>query len=432
MLNLLNALYNGKNAQEDYDCANGAWMRLVDDAQMSDFCEVVRSAKELGFSQFAENTIENNVFVTLRNDDVQLHIYYCPNERKLRMVADPFSAPYETEKPNVQNLCPTTLWMFENDHSYIDCGMCFLIQCADYSFFVIDSGHFLQPNDHARIYRFMRERTPATQKVVIGGWFITHGHDDHVCQFIKFIQAKHHDVVIEKLYFNYVRDDCRDSRFWSESNKKIMRSFLHTALESGIPIVKLHAGQRFYVRDLCIDVLCTHEDVYPDSLENYNDSSTVLMISVANCKICIPGDAGAVESQILTTRFTADTLSCDVMQVAHHGHFGCSAEFYRTACAKIVLFPNTQIIFDEDWNRYEANQVACALADEYYISSNGTVEVPLPYSSETVKVLPDETFENFDRIHALWGYNYTDERKQQLFDEFLKRSGLPPMCEIEP
>ena len=38
--------------------------------------------------------------------------------------------------------------------------MCYILRCADNSFFIIDGGHFLQPNDHKRIYRFLRERTP--------------------------------------------------------------------------------------------------------------------------------------------------------------------------------------------------------------------------------------------------------------------------------
>lgn len=432
MRKLLDALHMGDGTMPDYDCANDTWMRLYKNADTADLYTAVENAKKLGFTVFAETTLESNIYVTLRKDSVQLHIYFCHAEKVLRVIADPFSVPYETEPPKIQRKCQTKLWQFETDHTYIDCGMCYIFQCADHSFFVIDSGHYLQVNDHARIYRFMRERTPAGEKIVISGWFITHAHDDHVCQFMKFLQERHADVQIEKLYFNYVRDDGKDSHHWKESNKKIMRDFLKTALESGIPIVKLHAGQRFYVRDLCMDVLCTHEDVYPGSLENYNDSSTVLMITAGGSKICIPGDAGAEESKILTTRFSETTLSCDIMQAAHHGHFGCSSAFYKAANAKIVLFPNTQIIFDEDWDRYEANRVACDLAEAYYISSNGTVEIPLPYTPGTVRELPDETFENFDRIQALWGYTYSAERKQQLFDKFLQRSGLPPMSEIEP
>ena len=224
----------------------------------------------------------------------------------------------------------------------------------------------------------------------------------------------------------------RDSHFWKESNKKIAYDFERAAESSGVPIVKLHSGQRFYVRNLQIDVLCTHEDVYPDSFENYNDSSTVLMIETDGCRISIPGDAGGFESDVLTRRFSEKTLRCDVMQQAHHGHFGTSADYYRMSGAKVVLIPNTQIKFDEELPRYEANRVALSIADEYHISSNGTVEVPIPYVAGTVKVLPDETVENFDRIRALWGYTYTEEFKQALFDEYLRRSGLPSMEEIDP
>ena len=155
------------------------------------------------------------------------------------------------------------------------------------------------------------------------------------------------------------------------------------------------------------------------------------MIEADGCRVSIPGDAGAFESDVLTSRFTEKTLGCDVMQQAHHGHFGTSVEYYRLSHAKVVLFPVTQIMFDGDLPRYEENRVAIELANEYHIASNGTVEVPLPYVPGTVKVLPDETFENFDRIHALWGYTYSDEYKQSLFESFLLRSGLPAFDEID-
>ena len=415
-----------------YHCNNDVWMRLFCDAAAEDYWTVQQNASNAGFTVYAENALEDNRYVTLCRDGVTLHIYYVPVERKLRVIADAFTAPFPAVPQTVRRRCTTTVWMIETDHTYIDCGMCFVIRCADNSFFVVDSGHFLQLNDHKRLYRFLRERTPSGEDVVISGWFITHAHDDHVCKCMDFLQEHYSDVVIESFYYNTTDPNGRDSHFWGTSNREIMRRFDRTAESSGIPIVKLHSGQHFYVRDLSIDVLCTHEDVYPDSLENYNDCSTVLMIDADGCRVCIPGDAGMVESTCMTTRFSEKTLRCDVMQQAHHGHFGTSPLFYRMASAKLLLFPNTQIIFDQDLPVYEANRVAIALADAYHVSSNGTVEVPLPYDPATVRVLPDETFENFDRIQALWGYTYTPERKQQLFDAFLRRSGLPPMSEIKP
>ena len=111
-----------------------------------------------------------------------------------------------------------------------------------------------------------------------------------------------------------------------------------------------------------------------------------------------------------------------MVQVSHHGHSGTSSEFYRRAGAECVLFPITEIKFAEEWDKQEPNRVAVDIAKEYHIASNGTVEIPLPYSFGGTKRLPDETFEDFDGIFALWCYEYTDEYKEKLRREFLKRS----------
>ncbi|MCR5484874.1 MAG: hypothetical protein K6F09_04705 [Clostridiales bacterium] len=416
----------------DHDCNNGVLLRLFSPANESDMEKALENALSSGFSVYSENEIEHNRYVTLTKEKTFLHIYFIPSEKKLRLIADGFTLPFPKDKTDVARKAPVTLWMFETDHTYIDCGMCFVIRCADNSFFLIDSGHFLQLNDHKRLYRFLRERTPDGEKIVINGWFITHAHDDHVCKCIDFIAEKHSDVSVEAFYYNTVCPRGKYSEYWGEENIVYMEAFDDAAEKSGIPIVKLHSGQRLYIRGLTIDVLCTHEDVYPKSLEDYNNSSTVLMIEAEGCRICIPGDAGDREDECLMNRFGEKTLRCDVMQLAHHGHFGLSSGFYKAANAKIVLVPNTQVIFEKDLSSIEASRVALSLSDSHHIASNGTVEVPIPYSPDTVRVLPDETFENFDRIKALWGYEYTDEKKQELFEGFLKRSGLPDFKDIKP
>lgn len=413
-----------------YDCGDGAYMRLIKGAAESDFLKICGECEKLGYTIFQRNDLEENRHASYHGD-MLIHIYFCPSEKSLRVICDPFSARFECEEPKYDRRCGSALWQFENDHSYIDCGMCYILRCADNSFFIIDSGHFLQPNDHKRIYRFLRERTPDGERTVIAGWFFSHAHDDHVSQFVDFIREYGSAVEIERLYYNDAPIDHRDSMSWGESNKKYIRRFEDCARSCKIPAVKLHTGQRFFVRNLRFDVLCTQEDVWPQSLENFNNTSCVLALEADGTRIIFPGDAADVENDIMTARYTEKTLGCDIMQQSHHGHSGALPEFYRRADAKTVMFPITKIKFDEEYPKQEANRVACSIAEEYFIASDGTVEFPLPYSVGSAKVYPDETFENFAAIKMLWSYDYPEEYKKQLFEDFLRRGGLPSLGEVE-
>lgn len=413
-----------------YNCGDGTYMRLIKNASETDFIKICNECKRLGYTLFQRNDIEENIHASYRGN-MLIHTYFCPAEKILRVICDPYSVDFEREEPKYERRCASALWQFENDHSYIDCGMCYILRCADNSFFIIDGGHFLQPNDHKRIYRFLRERTPDGERAVISGWFFSHAHDDHVSQFVDFIREYGSAVDIEKLYYNDAPIDHRDNMSWGEANKKYIRRFEECARSCGIPTVKLHTGQQFFVRNLRFDVLCTQEDVWPKSLENFNNTSCALALEADGTRIIFPGDAADVESDIMTARYTAKTLGCDIMQQSHHGHNGTSPEFYQMANAKTVMFPITKIKFDEEYPKQEANRVACSIAEEYFIASDGTVEFPLPYKVGSAKIYPDETFENFAAIKMLWGYDYPDEYKKQLFEEFLRRGGLPALDEIE-
>lgn len=249
-----------------YNCGDGTYMRLIKNASETDFIKICDECERLGYTLFQRNDIEENIHASYRGD-MLIHTYFCPAEKILRVICDPYSVDFEREEPKYARRCGSALWQFENDHSYIDCGMCYILRCADNSFFIIDGGHFLQPNDHKRIYRFLRERTPDGERAVISGWFFSHAHDDHVSQFVDFIREYGSAVDIEKLYYNDAPIDHRDNMSWGEANKKYIRRFEDCAHSCGIPTIKLHTGQRFFVRNLRFDVLCTQEDVWPKSLE---------------------------------------------------------------------------------------------------------------------------------------------------------------------
>ena len=404
-----------------YDCCDGVSMMLYKNVSAQTFAEYEKTLENAGYDVFDSRDIAGNIHYTLRNDGMLIQLYRSV-DGDVRVIADNYTAMVTKEPSEIQRCCSTELYQFETDHSLIDCGMCYIIRCADNSFFIIDSAHFYSIHDNDRIHDLLRSMTPENEKIRIAGWFLSHGHDDHICKCKDYLLYNMDDTVIDAFYYNFIDDKHPDNGHWDGAGKGFRRCFYDAVKASGVPVIKLHTGQHFYVRNLEFEVLCTHEDVWPASCRDYNNSSTVLMMTAENTKVLFPGDASNESSRILEERY-ADYLKCDIVQLSHHGHNGTSAQFYRYADAKVVLCPNTQIKIDEEFPRFEANRVAYDIADEFYVSANGTVKLTLPYVAGSAELFPDETNEDFDGIKQLWNYQYTDEFKKNHIEGFIRRGG---------
>ena len=421
-MNFLNDIKPFRNGNNDvYDCRENCYLKYyenVSETQLDSWLDELRAD---GFSSVFSNSLYGNLFYTLAKGEITLTAYFTPCDGTLRISAQKNACLPQFEKQNTDRLCDTVFYCFENDHSMIDCGMCLLIQCSDYSFFVVDSGHYFQVNDNDRIHRFMRERTPEGQKIVVSGWLVTHAHSDHICKLFDFLRYNCDDVIIEGFYSNLLSENYPDDG-WNREEKLLAKKLFYALGNHPAPKIKIHSGQRFYIRNLEIDVLGTHEDIYPEKITDFNDSSCVVTVKAENTKIFIPGDASALASVLLEKRY-GDNLKCDIVQISHHGHSGLSTRLYEMLNAKVAVFPITRIKFDEEYPQQEANRRAIEIADEYFISSDGTVRITLPYQKGSASQLPDESFEDFEKIKRLWGYTYTPARKTELFNLFIKNGG---------
>ncbi|MCQ2471277.1 MAG: hypothetical protein MJ147_04485 [Clostridia bacterium] len=408
------------STEEIYDCRENCFMKLYKGTDVSDFESYVALLENDGFTLLQKREIDGNLFASMKKD-VQVNILFTPCNGETRVTASENDQTPNLNKTECDGNCTTTFYGFENDQALIDCGMCLLIQCRDYSFFVVDSGHYFQFNDNDRIHKFMRERTPEGQKIVINGWFITHAHTDHISKLIDFLKYNTDDVVIEGFYQNLLSSSY-DIKIDNHEELEMAEKLFKILHEYPAPVYKLHTGMRFYIRNLAFDVLGTHEDIYPEKITDYNDSSAILMVEAEDSKIFIPGDAAVAASVRLEERFT-DALKCDVVQVSHHGHTGLSKNLYEKLMADTAVFPVTRIFYDDDMGKREANRRIAEIATHNLVTGDGTVCVPMPYNKETVYTLPDETFEDFGKIERLWKYTYSDERKEELFQLFLKNGG---------
>lgn len=403
-----------------FDCRENCFLKLYRNTEKSDFENYLNILSDNGFELLERNEINGNIFAAVTNG-IQVNLLYTPCDGELRITACENDLTPCFEKTECSGSCQTTFYAFENDQTLIDCGMCLLVQCPDYSFFIVDSGHYFQFNDNDRIHKLMRERTPDGQKIVINGWLITHGHTDHISKLIDFLKYNTDDVIIEGFYQNLLPSDYPNDE-WNHEEKEMAEKLFKVLESYPAPVYKLHTGMRFYIRNLAFTVLSTHEDIYPDFIEDYNDSSCAVMMEAENSKVFIPGDAAVAAGAKLEKRF-GETLKCDVVQVAHHGHTGLSRHCYELLNADTAVFPVTRIFFEQDYERKKENRRIIELAGRHFVTGDGTVVIPLPYSRDSISVLPDETFEDFEKIKRIWRYVYTDERKKELYDTFLANGG---------
>ena len=89
----------------------------------------------------------------------------------------------------------------------------------------------------------------------------------------------------------------------------------------------VHSGFKYQFADLSIDILSTHEDMFPNSIKSYNNSSTVYKITFAGKTFLVAGDLEE-PGQIQAIKMAGTLLESDFLQVTHHGGNG-QIEFYK-------------------------------------------------------------------------------------------------------
>ena len=388
-----------------YQSSGSTEIVRYENATAADFSAYRQLLCGRGFAVYDERSIENNRFATLTNSALTVTLSWFANTGSLRIIAEERGG-----------LCPLTdsaegdydtlLTGMKGETIVAGEGMGFIIRLKDGSFCIIDGGmgdpyHV----DSNKLMGILNAQKPeGTDKPVIAAWIFTHLHGDHIGVFNCFSLDHHDDVVIERLMFNFPKEEeipNSDSPYMLDNSIYRYTQFKQNLADfyADVPVVKLHSGNRFALRNAQFDVLYAYDDLYPQTILDggMNENSLLLKMTLEGQTVLWTGDFAFLASDLVVREYTAETLHCDFLQMAHHGWNG-TVPLYSAVDPTFALLPVSFRVNMDDMFSSSANAWLrdSQKVQQFIVTMCGTWTLKLPYAPA------DGTFERIPTADTVY------------------------------
>ncbi len=326
-------------------CNNDDMQYYYTDTTEAAFGAYRQKLEGAGYKLYSENNIGGNLFATYTNNSTMVHTYYVKNDNAVRIITgsnvgdpalpDVVSGPEQYTKITESKITQMTLH-YESGNF----GMCYIVTLEDGSFIVFDGGGSTGGVDHIRLYNLLNKLNERPDgKIVIAAWILTHSHWDHFMGFYNLCTTYGSQIKVER----YIANVPDSTVYHNSGNPNLYMengSFDRAAQAvGGIKLIKPYTGMKFWIRNAEIEVLYSHEALYPTLLHTFNDSTMVTKMKLAGQTIAWLGDVQAEGSRVMCDMYDASVFKSDIVQVAHHGHTGATKEVYKRIDAAIALWP---------------------------------------------------------------------------------------------
>ena len=341
-----------------------------------------------GYALYTENTIEGSIYRTYLNEEksVTLHVTFAAfshaAEQKstlfqpcIRIVSAPVGANPVTRvrlldqndfnpEQTYTKITDTRITAMQFDRDVGNWGNAFIITLEDGSFVVLDGGHDQEGSgDYIRLYRVLcdlyylahgHNPDQTENRIRLAAWYLSHAHADHAYNFTRFAENYGSRIDAERLIANFASDSETYNSYDPNPTTRDRVSTICGYFKTRMVYYKVHTGWKFYLRNVECEVLYTHEDLVPERIDLFNETSTVIRMTIYNTdgngnRQGTPttaiwlGDLHLKGSEFLRATY-GNYLKSDMCQVAHHGYRGCETAFYQLVAPTCLWWPGS---FDE-------------------------------------------------------------------------------------
>ncbi len=305
----------------------------------------------------------------------------------------------QENKVEVYQLAPNTGWLMQS----------YVIKTANGKLIVIDGGGdgaygYVEQGGHGTATEVAAYLPTALRAIAgvgengyfeIEAWFITHAHKDHFHELAKCL-AEYNDssnYKINNIYFDFPAFGTSEyplsaADFGAPYGTRFKNGLDNYAQVNGIAtsgsyyddingaVINAEAiskGLNINIDGVRFEILQTWDisdlSYYSNGGVNFNDTSLIMKMYVNDTTFLWLADAGEAAGARLVNTYSTEELTCDYVQMAHHGQTGCTLAQYEKmgvtpSANQVYLWPTPAFVWD--------NTTSYPNLTEVYNQANGT------------------------------------------------------------
>lgn len=378
-----------KSYSSVYDCGDSTYLLAYRNAG-AEVLEELKGKLEASayrLSQTAE--IGDNRYGTYTTQEGEISYSYRVSGRFLRVVYQSYrdriaAIPSVGPESGYRKLTETKMTLLPLNYAAscadpTDCsGLSSVVTLEDGRFLIVDGGY---KDDADALYRYLSDHNLRQDGIEIAAWVLTHGHGDHIGCFDAFSARYGSEVRCSYLISNALPATTTPTN--NEANDSILLRLEAVAsrFAGNTQILKLHEGQSVWFCNTELQMLFTHESLFPTRPDYLNETSLVFRVRTGGQTVLFTADSELQSVTMLMSVFGTE-LKADILQLNHHGFTAIDPRFFDLVSPETVLWPSSQATVDvrktESW-RDGVYAYLLRLAKVCYVADGDAMILTLPY-----------------------------------------------------